>query len=207
MTATDTYPKTIPWVTRWTGEKITEVPFGVNPFVGGPGGSVFIDPKFGTENRDENGVLWRPEGINRKGSPEFSQVNSNRQRACMLKGLCQVCGKKIDERPIRWLMVPAQLEHLSSDNDKTVDCTQSPPTCSDCIPIAQALCPAIGQAQVIYRVLEYRIWGYSGELAWSDPATMQIRRRNNAAIQIGSPALKNMLAKQLIVEFTKYVPE
>lgn len=195
---TDTYPKTIPWVTRWTGEVVTHRPFTVHPL---ENRVMFNDGE--DEDRDGNGVLWRPEGINRSGKPEFSQVNSHRQRACMIKRLCQVCGKKITSEVIRWLMVDMQLEQMGDGST----CTMSPPTCDDCIPVALALCPALGsRPYVINRVLEYEPWGYSGELALYDK-DMQLHRRRDAAIPLGSPLLRHMLAKQMVVKFTKFTPE
>jgi hypothetical protein len=39
------------------------------------------------------GVLWMRQGLTGQGYPEWKLVNTLRQRRCMLRKLCQVCGR------------------------------------------------------------------------------------------------------------------
>lgn len=202
MTLTTKAGLQVPWVTRWTKEVIrSPIQLTYDPANKTP--VLFYDD--GPEFRDEHGILWQREGINRGGEPQFSQVATYRQRAAMRKRLCQVCGNKIESRVIRWLMAPLQLETLGG-----ATCTQSPPTCDACVPIAIDLCPRMRQEHIILRVLEYRIWGVSGEavvLREPEQPLLGVRQVNAAAHRYGDPYPLAFLAKQQIVELVKFVPE
>jgi len=191
----------VPWVTRWTGERI-DTPLKVS--LGRDG--VHLNYEDGQENRDGHGVLWRREGLTRSGEPEYSQLNAYRQQACMSRRRCQVCGSKIDERPIRWLMSRAQLR----TGEQGEALTMSPPTCSSCIPLALDLCPHLKSSpHVILKVLDYEPWGVYGEGVTVDPETGKGRNLRGVHVPYVEPPIKltAVVAFQQVVRLTKFVVE
>jgi len=190
----------VPWVTRWTGEIPADRKIELYRV---PGGLRVSYPEATTEYRDRYGVLWQQEGIRRGGEPQFAQVSSHRQRAAMTKGLCQVCGDRIADKPIRWLMDPGQLRH--TDNDETL--TVSPPTCSACVEIALKACPHLRtHDQVIVMVLEYEIWGVWGDMVRLQDGRLQ-RKKGVYVPYDDSLNLGAVVAKQQVVKFTKFIIE
>jgi hypothetical protein len=152
--------------------------------------------------------LWIGEGLGRGGEPQFAHVSSHRQRSCMLHRRCQVCGRRIKDRPIRWLMNADQL--WEGDDDDGATLTISPPTCSDCVDVALNACPHLRtHAPIVVRVLDYRVWGVFGDAYAPDrergPGHYQTRK--GIHLPYSSPLRSMVLAKQLVVEFTKYAVE
>lgn len=192
----------VPWVARWTGEvDQTSVSVGIERATG-------ITVAFyedGIENRDEHGVLWHREGINRTGTPQFGEVSVYRQRAAMRHRLCQVCGEKIEGRLIRWLLHPAQIVER---NGKTI--TMSPPTCDPCIELSKAECPAMKRERVIAKVLDYEPWGVYGTVVrMNDAGDVQTTGRTYIEYDRKDFAFdyRAVIAKQQIVEWTKFIIE
>lgn len=191
----------VPWITRWTGEVSPDM----YQFKLTRNGAILTYPD-GKENREANGVLWKREGITRAGEPQYSQINAYRQRAAMRKRLCQVCGTKIDARPIRWLM---NEQALTPQEDGTA-ITMSAPTCEPCIPLAMSMCPHLKSVDtVILRVLDYEPWGVYGQAVYLDPETGQAQDLRGVYIEYANPPfeLTAMVAFQEVVRLTKYVKE
>lgn len=154
------------------------------------------------EETNEYGILWQREGIARGGEPQYSQVSTPRQRAAMRKCLCQVCGKKIEGRPIRWLMHPDQF-------DETTNTTMNPPTCEDCIPVALDNCPQLKKAGFrIAKVVEYKPWGVHGGVVWVED-DLKVQRRGSVSFPYAATmhSTAALMAQQEIVEFTKFTWE
>lgn len=200
----------VPWVTRWTDEAPQD-PIKLSMDLNT--NQLWLTYSDGREDREEGtGILWHREGIKRGGRPEFAQVSAYRQRAAMRKCLCQVCGKKIDERPIRWLMAKGQLK---IEDEQNAAITFSPPTCSECIPLALELCPFLRESEaVICNVLEYRLWGVYGECVLfrhdegGEPMTKQMQGVYIAYDRDYAGLSKTAVAaKQQVVEFTKFTVE
>jgi len=212
MTTTDTSKllqyqgRVVPWVTRWSGERSKdEVQLSLNPdtqelTLGYPDGQ--------GESREPSGILWQREGLSRSGVPEYSQVNTYRQRSAMRKFLCQVCGHKINERPIQWLLAKENIDHTESGTVLTM----SAPTCSSCIPVAQALCPHLNtHGWVIAKVLEYRLYGVYGWGVLYDAGDQKTKRVNGVYISYDRNyrglAKTAICAMQQVAEFTKFTLE
>src|SRR5206468_187298 len=111
---------------------------------------------------------------------------------------------------IRWLMSANQLTPVRDGTALTF----SPPTCSDCVDVALEACPHLrSHDRIILRVLEYRVWGVFGDMARIPPdatdvgpdTRLQVARRVNIAYD--RPDLAGALAKQQIVQLTKYTIE
>ena len=190
----------VPWVTRWSGE-INMDKAAIS--LGRDG--LLVRYEEGPENREVSGVLWKREGISRRGEPDFSQVNTYRQRASVAKRLCQVCGDRIPDGLIRWLLVPELLTTL--DDGRTI--TTSPPTCEGCVPLALELCPALKKGHVIAKVLEYRIWGVQGSVVGINHEDRRaFERKARVEYDVDHPfPMTAVLARQQVVEFTKFVIE
>lgn len=142
----------VPWVTRWTGEiapdryEIASTPDGRITYAAGLNNYDPRDPK----------ILWQREGIMRGGEPEWANVSTYRQRAAMRRRLCQVCGTKIADGPIRWLMPPDGLEQYRTPDGEVVNITMSAPTCDGCVDVALNHCPhMVGAGAMILTVEDY----------------------------------------------------
>lgn len=188
----------VPWVTRWSAENQEHVAYGATPR---PDGSLAVSYKGGKGMRDHMGVLWLYEGIRRGGEPEWRRVSTYRQRACMIKGLCQVCGKKIQESPIEWLMPFDGIEQWSSN----VSLTMQPPTCAACIPLALDVCPNLRKrGWMILRVLEFTPWGIYGEVPYLNDEGKLVRTMGAASYTDPEAPLRGMVARQMVVKLVKY---
>jgi hypothetical protein len=192
----------VPWVTRWTGEAHFE---RLNLSLD-RSNRLTVGYADGNEDRDRHGVLWQREKIKRSGVPQWAEVSTYRQRAAMRHRKCQVCGNKIPEQVIRWL-IPKKLLETTPDG-RTV--TMSAPTCAGCIPVALDLCPHLKAGDwVIANVLEYREWGVWGEaVLWNGE---EYKHEKNIMYEymheyefLSSSAV---IAKQLVVELTKFTLE
>lgn len=191
----------VPWITRWSGE-VDDTPMAVSYDEHG----IYLNYRDGRENREASGVLWKREGIGRHGEPQYSQVNTYRQRAAMDKRLCQVCGSKINERPIRWLLAKQAFNPIEEGKAATF----SPPTCSSCIPLALELCPYLKrEGWMIVKVLEYKPWGVYGEAVHVDPETKQARDLKGIYVPYENPPvfLTATVAFQRVVQLTKFTIE
>lgn len=191
----------VPWVARWSGEVIQQpVQIGLLP-----DGSTRAFYDDGNEDRDAHGVLWFREGIGRTGEPQFGEVSIYRQRACMQKRLCQVCGQKIQSKVIRWLLHPDQI--IRTPRADAV-LTMSPPTCDDCIDLSIGECPVMKNKRVVARVLEYEPWGVYGTVArFGEDGQGQTSGRSYIDYSRTDVSMQQVIAKQLIVKWTKFVME
>lgn len=210
----------VPWVIRWSNEQVRDMPEVAQ--VGSDLAFIYQDRN---ENRDRTGVLWQREGITRGGEPQWRNVSTYRQRASMLKCLCQVCGKKIDNRPIRWLMALGDgtldglvtpdpgnewnvLPVAPGESDETI--TMQPPTCDGCIELALELCPHLKRnGWQILKVLEYEPWGAFGEIILQTEHGVGVMQTFAGYDRNYGPefAWTGVLAKQAVVRLTKYVVE
>jgi hypothetical protein len=193
----------VPWATRWTGE-VVQTPAAMS--IERATMHVHLRYEDGLEDRDSHGVLWKREGIGRQGEPQFADLNTYRQRASMNKRLCQICGTKIDERPIRWLLGQDQLIDLEDGDFATI----SPPTCSACIPLALELCPHLKRkGYAILKVLDYEPWGVMGQAVVVDLENERWRDVRGSFVSYKDPKLPltSIVAYQQCVRLTKFIFE
>lgn len=150
----------VPWVARWTNE-VSAQRYEVAPNRDGR-----LTYKDGNNTYDKNDptILWQREGINRGGEPMWADVSTYRQRAAMLKRLCQVCGNKIPDGPINWLLTVDTVEQYPmGEGEPPVSLTSSAPTCDGCVDVALNHCPhMIGKGGLLATIADYKIWGVSG---------------------------------------------
>lgn len=128
----------VPWVTKWSGES-NQGQHAIRLVVPANGGQVYLAyTDAGLDERDARGVLWFRDGLNPGvGTPLWSNVHAGRQRRCMTRPCCQVCGTVLPDTDIPWLFPAAQWEGLQDGGVHTA----TPPTCRDCWPTAERLCP------------------------------------------------------------------
>lgn len=195
----------VPWVTRWTSER-RDLP--MQPHLDSGTGKVvldYIEPEPGDR---VDGVLWMREGGSRgEGDPEWSQVSTARQRACMLDPRCQVCGTIIEGTEIPWLLPASAMDRKT----RTGLTTMTPPICETCIPIAMASCPQLGRTKVTaLTVHAYRPWAYFGDYVAIRDVTGEGPKRfgrqfhGQGEIPWDSPDLSSIMARQVIVELYAY---
>lgn len=151
----------VPWITRWTDEvptlsfSVRQVAIGGDPT---PRLQAFYPNDPGSHQ--EGLVLWQVDGLTRGGEPQWSQVNTMRQRAAMRKCLCQVCGNRMPDGPIRWLMHTTN-DITITDNGDAI--TTNPPTCENCIDIALAKCPHLLKYGHRFAIVnDHDMWGVYG---------------------------------------------
>lgn len=177
----------VPWVTRWTSEVRND---------GGtmtPTGVAYRDETPGERVLD---VLWlRHNDSPGEGEPQWKTVHTYRQRDAMLGPCCQVCGRVIEGK-VTWLM---PLSMLAFETHKGRIKTSTPPTCEDCIEIAQSSCPHLGdKGSVVLDVRHYRHWGVFGDAFL--PSTAGKALHTMIDVPFGDDRLKYVMAKQLVVE-------
>lgn len=193
MSIQDWNGRPVPWITRWSNEVVRQE-VGVRLTKEGLRAAY----KDGNNEYERGNILWQREGVTRGGVPQYAQVSTPRQRAAMRKRLCQVCGTKIPEGPIRWLLAPEVLH----DGDKTM----SAPTCDDCIPIALDLCPHLKKGDhVIAVVEEYELWAAYGNILFVDEEDT-VRQAGQVTLPYDQPyePTLSMIAQQEVARFTKF---
>lgn len=139
-------------------------------------------------DRDRHGVLWQRYPIAMyQGDPHFAKVHPSRQRRCMAKRLCQVCGNpaSFNEDGWLWLVTHEDAARLRAGGEQRVR-TANPPVCERCSELARTLCPNLLKGNALVRANTVTDWGvyglkatpdgaYAGHtVAYDDPAVIQI---------------------------------
>lgn len=146
-------------------------------------------------DRDAHGVLWQryPLALG-KGDPHFAKVHPARQRRCMTRRLCQVCGNSAaqDEHGWLWLLDASDADDVRSGAEREVR-TANPPVCLRCADLARNLCPHLLQGNALVRAATVTDWGIYGLMATPTGSTPG----HTAAY--GTPGAARMLAGQQLV--------
>ncbi|MFD1546797.1 hypothetical protein [Nonomuraea guangzhouensis] len=143
------------------------------------------------------GVLWARQGLHRRGRPEWKIVNTVRQRRCLLRLLCQVCGlsaaNPLDGRTY-WVLADDP-----GDTSTDAGYTNAPPTCASCIPVAIATCPRLRRGARAYTVGGAEPYGVLADVL-RPSGRRPVERERNTAIPLDSfHRLEYALAKQLLL--------
>ncbi|WP_431920460.1 hypothetical protein [Nonomuraea jabiensis] len=151
------------------------------------------------------GALWHRHGMTRAGHPQWKLVNTPRQRRCMIRNLCQVCGKSAmdgDTGRIWWVMAEPPGKNVLGE-----EFTNTPPTCRACIRLACHLCPRL------------REWAQAVTVGAAEPYGVvadTFKPVGNRLVSVGTATempldayhdLEYALAKQLIVSLDDLRPE
>ncbi|GAA0953350.1 hypothetical protein GCM10009560_76170 [Nonomuraea longicatena] len=192
----------VPYITAWSGETMDH---GL--------GFVWSDDARGLRLTYKNphpgdwslGVLWMRQGLTGGGKPEWKRVNALRQRRCMLRKLCQVCGgSAVDQVTGRtwWL--------LADEADRgpaAAGYTNAPPTCLPCIPDSLTLCPHLRRGSAVYTVSDAQPYGVIADLFAPSGGKKIVHVQRSATLQLDEfRKLQHALAKQLLVVLDDLVP-
>lgn len=139
-------------------------------------------------DRDSHGVLWQRYPLAMyQGEPYFAKVHPSRQRRCMVRRLCQVCGNaaSLDSDGWLWLVTHEDAARLRAGGEQRVR-TANPPVCTRCSELARDLCPHLLKGNALVRANTITDWGVYGQkatpngaypghtVAYDDPAVIQI---------------------------------
>lgn len=201
----------VPWITRWSGEVQPDAYHYGAALTGDPAAGEFhVTYPDGKNMRDAKGILWQREGLGRNGEPMWADVSTYRQRAAMTRGLCQVCGTKINTRPFRFLIPVDGMERFDADTLVTMQ----PPVCEECVPLALRLCPALKRdGYQLLKVLDYTLWGVMGQVTFYESAESGFRKMQGTVSfedleKYGATfRLDHVMAQQMVVQIGKHVIE
>ncbi|MFF5108505.1 hypothetical protein [Streptosporangium sp. NPDC000509] len=148
------------------------------------------------------GALWARCGTAREGRIQWNLVHTLRQRRCMLKGLCRVCGKSAadpDTGRVWWIMPSALAGGLRSPWP-----TAHPPTCRAHVGESLASCPYLRrEASVVCTVGDYSPVGVLANLYGQDDGGRVAEIHHQTPVRLGERhLLQRALATQLIVQVT-----
>ncbi|MCF6476444.1 hypothetical protein FAF44_50110 [Nonomuraea sp. MG754425] len=113
----------------------------------------------------------------RRGPERMRKLNRQRQRRCMDKLLCQVCGAPAtdpDSGLIPWVLTKTVFERTGPDSGRT----NAPPTCWTCMPEALEQCPMLNDDFALYTVASTTSAGVLADLYRLGVPTPTLSRRN-----------------------------
>lgn len=173
----------VPYIAAWSSESVP-----LPPVYAAPGGLAMVG-----HVRDADGVLWKPFGLRAgMGRPRYGTVHGPRQRRCMRRLLCQVCGRPADrdEQGVLWL--------LESDPEQPGwpegQVTTHPPVCRPCAGLAAQTCPHLGGKVAAVRVGQPVIDAVYGQRYFPERATAYPSQRD--VVLMSDPAARWMLGGQ-----------
>jgi hypothetical protein len=145
-------------------------------------------------DRDPYGCLWQryPIALG-KGTPRFASVHPARQRRCMTRFLCQVCGNPADrdEDGWLWLLTAPDAERIAAGGEAKAR-VGNPPVCRSCCDIARDRCPHLLNGHAVVRARGMLPWGVYGILM--DPSG----QTPGQFVPYGSPDIRRTLAGQML---------
>lgn len=143
----------------------------------------------------EFGALWARQEGHRRGTPEFDQVHTGRQREVLLNALCQVCaGSAIDPATERiWWVLTTAARGRSPQGSKA-------PTCRGCIPAAVRHCPTLRRQAFIYSSADIVPTGVLGHVFKLRGSRAVCVGRNRMISLEAFRVLEATLGRALIVE-------
>jgi len=152
------------------------------------------------------GALWARCGTARQGKILWNLVHTLRQRRCMLRGLCRVCGESATDPAtgrIWWIMPAALAGDLRSPWP-----TAHPPTCKAHVAEALTACPYLRrEVPVVCTVGDYTPVAVLANLYGQDDDGRVVETRHQIPVGLGeSHLLQRALATQLIVQVSDLQP-
>jgi hypothetical protein len=101
----------------------------------------------------------------------FGAIDGQRQRLCLIKRWCQICGRPIEKPPYVFLLRPYEkfvLPNLETFELVTVARTAEPPLHPDCVPYSARACPMLSGRKTHYRSTPAPIGEYAEHPADTD---------------------------------------
>lgn len=111
----------VPYVNRWGPERVESLSLREDPHVRAL--AVFCDDADETE-------------------PDFTAQNMQRQRECMMRGLCQVCARAVPWSARNLVVAPLSVEQIWIGGRRALAVTE-PWLCGTCAVFAVRVCPAL----------------------------------------------------------------
>lgn len=109
------------------------------------------------------GVLWKPwRSKQGEGEPAYGDVHGPRQRECMLRMLCQVCGCPVQRDELGWPWLLEDRRSLPGWPEQQL--TTHPPVCEECQPVSAVQCTPNRGRFVSVRVGQVLTDGVYGQL-------------------------------------------
>ncbi|WP_433890892.1 hypothetical protein [Streptomyces sp. CA-111067] len=190
-------PDMVPFIARWSGEQ--DPPVAVVARGGQWTGIAYADRR-AFDRDDPSSVLWtRTTSRLGKGVPQYGKVHSLRQRLCMQRLLCQICGGPADrtDQGTLWL-IDARARSLLP----VAEITTHPPVCLPCAHRSVRACPHLRPEWVALRVRTAVPYGVNGILYQpAHPAPVQV---GTADFPFHSARLPWVLASQLIMRISDF---
>lgn len=110
----------VPYVAAWSSE-FPNVKVAPEPLLGG------------------KPALFRASGRRGEGKPVLGKMDLGRQRLCIIRGVCQVCGGQI-VGPAWYVQLE---EHAVLVDGRTVFAIREPAACTHCMLVSLQVCPAL----------------------------------------------------------------
>ncbi|MFF0577609.1 hypothetical protein ACFY19_11160 [Streptosporangium saharense] len=153
------------------------------------------------------GVLWARCGTARNGTILWPLVHTLRQRRCMLKGLCRVCGESATDPGtgrLWWVMRSAP-----PVDDPAPWQTVGPPTCREHVTEALTACPHLRRGKpFVCTVGDYTPTGVLANLYGCGDGGRMVETRHQVMLDLDETHLMpRALATQLIVSLRDIRPE
>lgn len=152
-----------------------------------------IEPVPGTQWAKKHHGMWMMTGPNLfTGKPEFGATHSRRQRECMERQLCQVCGER--KRSCLWVIPGGDITHELLWKRRMV---RNPPVCEECLELASTVCPHLMSVEPL-EVLT--VMGNRGKpVAVTGDLIFHGRITPDAMAQLRSRECAWMLGRELVV--------
>jgi len=167
---------------------------------------VLVDPGAGFRfegevpgDRDRFGALYRRQAIisGDRGVAQLANVHSRRQRRCMTRMLCQVCGGPPSTTSEGMLFLDQDHRQDWSNWPEQLG-TVHPPLCLPCAEESVSRCRHLRGSHVGIRVRDAQPWGVYG-LQFCVGPDKRLQEVGKVEMEYGDPGLGWVLASQMIV--------
>lgn len=140
--------------------------------------------------------MWLLKGPMRQtGVPDFGSTASARQRMCMERLLCQVCGSGLHKRDMHWV-IPDGGVHPELWEERLVI---NAPVCGTCLHLAERVCPHLVRHKPV-AVVPARRSTYTFAEVTGTYVEGNDRYLHNVRAPLYHPMCQQMLGRELIVK-------
>ncbi len=196
----------VPYITAWSAESVHQPP--VVWRVGQGGAGLGYDDELPVIDRRYE-ALWVRSGLAQgRGEPDFSRINTHRQKHAMKCSLCQVCGgtaygwRDNDERTLHLVGTTTPIAEGET--------TAAPPVHPGCAVEAIESCPPLRRGHAAALVEYSPLWGVAAVV--HDPVTLAplpspgARPGDLQHVHVGDQAIRWTLANFTVVSLHGVTP-
>jgi hypothetical protein len=187
----------VPFIARWSGEQDPAVRVVAR---GGQWTGIAYADRRAFDRDKPSSVLWaRTTSRQGKGVAQYGKVHSLRQRLCMMRLLCQICGGPADRTAEGTLWL---IDAHARDLLPMAEITTHPPVCLPCAHRSIRVCPHLRPEWVALRVKSAVPYGVNGILYQpAHPTPVQV---TVADVPFHSARIPWVLASQLIMRISDF---